>query len=309
MRTLFCGTPEFAAEAFRYLIDKGCTPLAFMTQPDKPSGRNQSIKPSPVKQLAIEHSIPVLQPESLKNPELVEHIRKLEPDLLVVVAFRLIPSSLLAIPRRGAINLHASLLPDYRGASPIQAVLLNDEPVTGVTTFFLNPAIDAGHIIMQNQVSITDQDDAGSLHDKLLNHGKKLLYRTITALEDWTVTGTPQPHGEYHYAPKFSKEESHIDWNQPVRRVFNQIRAFAPYPGAYAFHQSQAIKVLKSEILESHSLGKPGRIIHSSEQDGLVIQTQPGTLRILNLQPAGKKPMSTPDYLRGHPIQSGTCWS
>lgn len=308
MKRIFCGTPEFAAEAFRYLIANGCNPIAFLTQPDKPHGRNQTVKASPVKQLAMEASIPVYQPESLMSADFLVQIRELHPDLLVVVAFRLIPPALLHIFRRGAINLHASLLPEYRGASPIQAVLRNDESFTGVTTFFLNLSIDTGHIIQQEKLAITDEDDAGSLYKKLLNKGQNVLFQSILALEDPAFTGTPQPDGQYYYAPKFSKKDSHINWDQPARQVFNQIRAFSPYPGAYTFYQDQLLKILKTEVKETVSAGEPGEILQASAKDGLIIQTQLGSIKILHLQPSGKKSMATEDYLRGYNLTIGGLW-
>jgi len=309
IKTVFFGTPEFASQSFEYLIEQGIIPEAIVTVPDKPQGRNKKIQPSAVKTLAERYSIPCFQPEKLKNNEFIHSLREINADLFVVVAFKILPQTVLAIPGKGAINLHASYLPEYRGASPIQTVILNDEEYTGVTTFFLNKEIDGGDILCRKKIKILDKYNAGMLYDILLQEGKELLRKTIIDIDHNQIQPIPQPKEFQHYASKFSKEDTRIQWNKDVRTVFNQIRAFSPYPGAFTNYQNQLLKFYASEIIDPENQGNPGKITISKSRKELIVETMKGSLKITEIQASGKKKMKTEEFLKGFSIQDSAFFS
>lgn len=313
LRIVFMGTPEFAAYHLETLHHRGANIVAVITAPDKPAGRGQKLKPSAVKEMAITLGIPVLQPEKLKNPAFLEELKSYRPDLQVVVAFRMLPQAVWALPPKGTFNLHASLLPQYRGAAPINWAIINGEKETGVTTFFLNHDIDTGDIIMQEKVSIGPDDNAGEVHDRLMKAGASLVVETVKAIESNTVNETPQAFFESNSlkpAPKIFKEDGRIDWHNSALAVHNKIRGLSPYPGAWTELSEPgkdpvSLKIYSTTLLKESGSLKAGQI-HCDHKSVLKIGTMDHPLLINELQLAGKKRMKTEDFLRGYKWQDGT---
>jgi methionyl-tRNA formyltransferase len=314
LRILFMGTPEFAVAGLDALIHDGQHVIAVVTSIDKPAGRGRKIKTSPVKDYALSQSIPVLQPEKLKSPVFLAEIQDLKPDLIVVVAFRMLPEQVWKLPPLGTINLHASLLPQYRGAAPINRVLMNGETKTGLTTFFIEKEIDTGKIILQEAVSVDPDEDAGSLHDKMMNTGAALLVRTVRAI----VQGNPplidqaaliREQDELKTAPKIYTEDCRVDWDQETEVVYNHIRGLAPYPAAWTILRNQAgeEKILKIFAAEKEILPvneKPGTLL-TDDENALEIACRNGIIRLTRIQLEGKKKMDTLEFLRGFKDVSG----
>jgi methionyl-tRNA formyltransferase len=236
LRIIFMGTPEFAAHHLKILHERGANIVAAITAPDKPAGRGQKLKPSAVKEMALKLGIPVMQPEKLKNPDFLAELKSYRPDLQIVVAFRMLPEAVWALPPKGSFNLHASLLPQYRGAAPINWAVINGEKETGVTTFFLNHDIDTGNIIMQEKVPIAPNDSAGDVHDRLMEAGANLVVKTVEAIATDTVHEKAQSTENttpLKPAPKIFKEDGRLDWNQSAASIHNKIRGLSPFPGAW----------------------------------------------------------------------------
>ena len=238
MRIIFMGTPEIAVSSLAALINDGQTVVGVVTAPDKPAGRGKKVQSSSVKEFALEKELNILQPENLKSPDFLDQLKKLEPEIIVVVAFRMLPEKVWRIPPKGTINLHASLLPQYRGAAPINRVLMNGEEETGVSTFFIEKDIDTGKIIMQESITIGPDDNAGRLHDRIMEKGTELLVRTVRAIESGDAHGIAQaemlkPEEELKSAPKIHKEDCNINWNQGVQAVYDHVRGHSPHPGAW----------------------------------------------------------------------------
>jgi len=299
------GTPEFAEPSLQKLHQSSHQIVAVVTGPDKPAGRGRKIQAPPVKSLAQALGYPVLQPTRLKESRFLSHIADMMADILVVVAFRILPDPLLSIPPKGAINLHPSLLPKYRGAAPIQHCLLAGESITGVTTISLTPEVDAGDILMQREVPIYPTDDFGSLADRLAHLGADLLLETLDHLENDQIT--PQPQSALSMekpppAPKITPEDLIIHWNQPAHVIVNQIRAFSPKPGAYSFVQGKRLKLFGAVAQESE--GKPGEILGASH-NRLRIGTADGILEVAEVQSEGKRRMPVDEFLRGTPLDPG----
>ena len=297
------GTPDFAVPSLKKLIEKGYDVKLVITQPDRPAGRGKKLTPPPVKVVAEELGIPVYQPERVKdNEELREKLLSINPDLIVVAAYgKILPEWLLNIPEYGTVNVHASLLPKYRGASPIQWALLNGEEETGVTIMKVIPELDAGDIISQRRVKIEREDNAKTLHDKLAEVGAELLVETIPLYVSGKLKPVPQNEEEATYCPQIKKEMGEIDWTRSSREIFNQIRAFTPWPSAYTTFRGKRVKILKAEPVEGS--GKPGEVIEAGRE--LIVATGKGALRVERLRPEGRKEISGEEFARGYRVKPG----
>ncbi len=308
---VFMGTPDFAVESLKVLYENGFKILAVVTAPDKPAGRGRKIRESTVKKYALSKGLKILQPHNLKSESFISELRNLNADLYVVVAFRMLPEVVWNIPRCGTVNLHASLLPQYRGAAPINHAVINGEKKTGVTTFFIEKEIDTGNIIAQKEVEILPDETAGELHDKLMLAGRELILKTVTDIMNKVVKPIPQSelttNTEIKSAPKIFKDDCKIEWNQRTDKIYNFIRGLSPYPTAWTIlENSQKTLILKifraDKIIEKHSL-IPGEIV-SNNKNYLKIATADGFLDVKELQLQGKKPMRVNDLLNGFDILS-----
>jgi methionyl-tRNA formyltransferase len=309
LRIVFMGTPDFAVGSLRALVEGGYNIAGVITMPDKPVGRHGSVlQPSAVKEYALSQGLPVLQPEKLKDEVFLNDLRALNADLQIVVAFRMLPEVVWDMPRLGTFNLHASLLPQYRGAAPINWVIINGEKETGVTTFFLTHEIDTGRIICRERIPITETDDAETIHDALMAIGARLVTETVDLIIAGKAETIPQENlydevVELRPAPKIFKETCRIDWNKTTNEVYNFIRGLSPYPAAWTEivnHEGVTVplKIFQSEKLEEICDLAPGTI-RTDDKNILDIATSDGFLRILSLQLSGKKRMSAKDYLNG----------
>jgi methionyl-tRNA formyltransferase len=302
MRIVFMGTPEFAVASLNALIEAGCEIVGVVTAPDKPAGRGQVVSESAVKQYAVANGLRVLQPEKLKNEEFLNDLYALQADLQVVVAFRMLPEAVWNMPPKGTINLHASLLPQYRGAAPINWVLINGEKESGVTTFFLKHDIDTGNILFTEKITLTGHETAGELHDRLMDKGAGLLVKTVKAVESGRYTENPQEHLtegiEIKHAPKIFKEDCKIDWNQPAEKVYNFIRGLSPYPTAYTTLNDKILKVFKAEYELVETESEPGEFF-SDNRTFLKVSTLDGFVILTDIQMEGKKRMGVAEFLRG----------
>jgi methionyl-tRNA formyltransferase len=305
MNIVFMGTPEFAVPSLEALLARSYTISAVVTAPDAPRGRGRHLGPPPVKECAFRHSLPVLQPVSLKDPSFAAAIRSLAPDLIVVVAFRILPKEIFTIPSLGTFNLHASLLPKYRGAAPINWALINGEKETGVTTFYLQESVDTGNIILQARVNVGEETTAGELHDLLSDVGADVVVQTVRLIELGKAEVRKQDDGAASPAPKLFKETCRIDWHRPAEHIRNFIRGLSPSPAAWTTHKGKGIKLYKSsrrpEVGSLRSdVGKLSVI-----EGRLLVGTQNGTLEILELQQEGKRRMSAEEFLRGYRFDDG----
>ena len=314
LRIVFMGTPEFAQFTLQRLVEEGYNIIGVVTMPDKPMGRHGSVlQSSPVKKYAVEQGIPVLQPEKLKDPLFIEQLRSLKADLQIVVAFRMLPEVVWNMPRLGTFNLHGSLLPQYRGAAPINWAIINGDKETGVTTFFLKHEIDTGDIIYRESIPILPTDNAGTMHDKLMALGADLTVKTLQDILNNSVKPIPQdsiPASELRPAPKIFKETCRIDWNQPTARVNDFIRGLSPYPAAWSIlHSSDGtdvdFKIYAAEPVPDAPIQKPGTIICDGRKS-LQVSTADGALRLQEVQIAGKKRMEVCAFLCGTNLTSCT---
>ncbi len=299
LRLIFAGTPDFAAEALHALIQSPHEIVAVYTQPDRPAGRGQKLTPSPVKQLALQHQLTVLQPVSLKTAEATAQLRALDADVMVVAAYGLIlPPEVLEIPRYGCLNIHASLLPRWRGAAPIQRAILAGDSETGITIMQMDKGLDTGAMLLKLTCPITGKDTAASLHDRLASLGAEAI---ITALDQLpTLTATPQDDREATYAAKLTKQEAVIDWHRPAEELDRQIRAFNPWPVAQTRVNGQTLRIWSAQSLTDKANVPPGTVIGCDKQ-GIDIACGEGVLRLTWLQPAGSKPMDVAAFLNGRP--------
>lgn len=307
------GTPDFAVESLRQLVEGGYNVVGVITMPDKPAGRGHKIQYSPVKQYALEKQLPLLQPERLKDEEFLEALRAWKADLQIVVAFRMLPEVVWNMPRLGTFNLHASLLPQYRGAAPINWAVINGDTETGITTFFLKHEIDTGEVIQQVAVPIADTDNVEVVHDKLMMLGGKLVVETVEAILNDTVKTIPQEEmavvGELRPAPKIFKDTCRINWNQPVKKVYDFIRGLSPYPAAWselitAEGETVVLKVFESEkVYEPHQL-EVGTVLTDGKKY-LKVAVPEGFVSLLSLQLPGKKRLKTDELLRGYRLADG----
>ena len=317
------GTPDFAVEALRQLVEGGYNVVGVITMPDKPAGRGHKIQYSPVKQYALEQNLPLLQPEKLKDEAFVEALREWKADLQIVVAFRMLPEVVWNMPRLGTFNLHASLLPQYRGAAPINWAVINGDTETGITTFFLKHEIDTGEVIQQVRVPIADTDNVEVVHDKLMMLGGKLVLETVDAILNGTVKPIPQEEmvvvGELRPAPKIFKETCRIDWNQSVKKIYDFIRGLSPYPAAWSEliaseKESVVVKIFEVEKIvkknDKRCRNSRGRFckVGSIETDGkkyIKVSVPGGFVSILSLQLPGKKRLKIDELLRGYHLEDG----
>ena len=305
MRVLFMGTPEFAVHVLTSIKEAGHEIIGVYTQPDKPKGRGKSLQYPPVKEKALEYGIPVYQPPKVREPEVIEEIRALQPEVIVVVAFgQILPEAILNIPRLGCINVHASLLPDYRGAAPIQWAVINGEPVSGVTTMQMDEGLDTGDMIMKTEIVLDEKETGGSLHDKLAEAGAKLCVETLKAVEDGTAVRTKQGETGTDYAKQLNKKMGDIDWTKPAVEIERLIRGLNPWPSAYTSWSDKTMKIWEAEVLDKESGQAPGTVAEVDKK-AFAVQTGKGMLKILSLQLPGKKRMDTDAFLRGNQIKIG----
>lgn len=304
LKIIYSGTPEFAVEPLKKLVDNGYDIVAVITAPDKPAGRGMHLRHSAVKEFALKHGLNILQPAKLKDTGFLESVRKLHADLHIVVAFRMMPEELWSMTPMGTFNLHASLLPQYRGAAPINRAIMNGEKETGVTTFFLRHEIDTGDIILSEKVDISENENAGELHDKLMHIGANLVLKTVELIESGKASTHPQqPDTRLKTAPKIFKDDCRIDWNKSAHEIFNQIRGLSPYPGAYTTLISKegketGLKIFKSVKTESDIKTTPGEIT-SNQKNYVRIGCANGNIEITEVQLEGKRKMNIQEFLRG----------
>jgi len=296
------GTPEFAVPSLEILLKEGCSIAAVITAPDKPAGRGMHLHQSAVKKFALDNNLKILQPEKLKDENFLSELKSLQPDLGVVVAFRKLPESVWDLPRLGTFNLHASLLPNYRGAAPINWAIINGEKETGATTFFLTHEIDTGKIILQEKISIGDEETAGELHDRMKIMGASLVLKTVKQIENGNTQTTDQLlNGDFKKAPKIFTEDCGIHFEKTTDEVFNLIRGLSPYPAAFTTMNAKVLKIFRAgKILELHS-ATPGSV-SSDGKTFLRFACSDGWIEIKELQLEGKKKMSVEEFLRGHKL-------
>ena len=297
MKIVFFGTPDFAVPSLQVLFDSEHEVTAVVTVPDKQKGRGQQLSYSPVKQFAIDNGIPVIQPKDLNDDDFIEHLIDLDADLFVVVAFRILPKEVFDIPTYGAFNLHASLLPKYRGAAPIQWALINGDSETGLTTFFLNETVDTGNIILQKRIQIREDDDLGSLHDVMSVMGAELVLKTVTLIDYGNVFVHEQEAELATPAPKITKELCAIDWNKPAEKIYNLARGLSPAPGAFFINNGKLYKLFRTKVVGDLNLA-PGEFRETKHE--IFVGTAQGTLQILELQAEAGKRMTADEFLRGH---------
>ena len=305
-RVIFMGTPDFAVPTLKALISHGHHVLAVVTQPDRPKGRGKKLTAPPVKELALEHGIEVLQPEKASNDLFCAEIKAKEPDLVVVVAFgQILKKKLLDIPRWGVINVHASLLPNLRGAAPIQWTILNDETKTGLTVMQMDEGMDTGPILFQEQSPVVKDETAGQLHDRLAVMAGDLMTKSLERMSGKIVKATPQDHTKATYAPKISKDLSIVDWKEEAAKVSARIRGMDPKPGAYTVWEGQEIKLFASTVIDrNRDEGAPGQVL-ALKEECLVIGTGSGTVGVRELQYPGKNRLPAKDFLRGFSLPVG----
>lgn len=308
LKIVFFGTPEFAVQSLDALVDNGFNIAGAVTMPDKIAGRGHKMYQSDVKRYAESKGLNVMQPEKLKNPEFLEQLRSIGADLFIVIAFRMLPREVWQMPRLGTFNLHASLLPRYRGAAPINRAVMNGDTETGVTTFFLKHEIDTGEIIMQRKIEILPEDNVGDVHDKLMHLGARMVVETVNAILDGNLQTQPQPEGDFIPAPKIFKEDCHIDWSRNAEIIHNHVRGLSPYPAAWTVIEEESGRELECKVYTTKLTDKPctecpyGTL--KKEGDRMYVATADRWIEITSLQPAGKKRMDTGAFLRGyHPAK------
>ncbi len=306
MNIVFMGTPDFAVESLSKIYDAGHEILAVVSQPDRPSGRGMQLKPTPVKEFAISKNIPVYQVEKIrKNVEMIDTIRKLKPDVIVVVAFgQILPKEILEIPKYGCINVHGSLLPKYRGAAPIQWAIINGEEYTGITTMYMDVGMDTGDMILKEEVRIEEDDNFGTLYEKLKNIGGKLIVETLEKIADGLAPRQKQSE-DYTIAPMITKEIGKIDWSKSSTEIRNLIRGLNPMPGAYTFIDGQMVKIWNVDKLDKIVNETPGTVVLSDSKVGLQVATGDGVLAITEIQFPNARRMQILDCLRGKNICKG----
>ncbi len=300
VRVLFMGTPDFAVSSLEALLADGYNVIGVVTQPDRPVGRKQVLTPPPVKEAALRHGLPVLQPEKIRQEDALEQVLATQPDLIVTAAYgQILPKRLLDAPRYGCINVHASLLPKYRGGAPIHKAIVDGEKETGVTIMYMVEALDAGDMLSKVVVPIEERDTVGTMHDKLAAAGAKLLTQTLPKLLAGELVAEPQNHEEATFAPNIKRTDERIDWTRSAEQIYNQVRGLNPWPVAFTSFEGKVWKIWWVEKLSRNgSDGEPGMIV-AREPDGLVVACGEGSVKIAELQPEGKKRMSAHDFLRG----------
>lgn len=328
MRIVFMGTPDFAVESLSAIYNAGHEILGVVTNPDKPKGRGMKMIASPVKEFAVEHNLKVYQPIKIKNnEEFYNEMYNLKPDLFCVVAYgKILPYDILEIPKYGAINVHGSLLPKYRGAAPIQMAVINGDEETGVTTMFMDAGMDTGDIILSEKVKIGDDETTGELWDRLSKIGARLLVKTLEKIEKETnnketienikeLVGARKQGDNFTVAPMLTKEMAEIDWNKTGREIHNLVRGLSPKIGAYTFYNGKKIKIWKTQVIKEDELeeiiknsanSKNGEIIFADKKNGIVVKTSDGAIRILEIQAENSKRMTSKDFLNGNRLEINT---
>ena len=309
LRIVFMGTPDFAVPSLRGLVEYGHNVVAVVTQPDRPKGRGRKVAVSPIKKVAAEYGLEILQPEKIWDPQFCETIRGKHPDLLIVVAFgRILTDELLGTPRWGAINIHASLLPKYRGAAPIHWAILDNESTTGLTAMRMDKGLDTGPILLQEKVDIGPNETAGELHKRLAEHSESFLLKTLKGLEKGGLKERPQDEANATYAVKIDRKMSLVAWDQPAPGVSALIRALDPWPGAITTIEGKELKLFCSRVLDKERKGTvPGRIVKQT-RNALEVETGKGVIEIREFQIPGKKRLVAGDFLRGFPLEEGTAF-
>lgn len=306
MKVIFMGTPDFSVGTLEAIVEAGHEVVLAVTQPDKPKGRGKAVQFSPVKEAAIAHNIPVFQPKKIREPENIEELRKYEADIMVVIAFgQILPKEILEMTPYGCVNVHASLLPKYRGAAPIQWAVIDGEKTSGVTTMQMDEGLDTGDMILKDEIVLDENETGGSLHDKLADMGAKLLVETLTALENKTATFEKQGESPTAYARMLDKKLGQIDWKEDAVKLERLIRGLNPWPAAYTTWDEKTMKIWESEVKEEETGKEPGTIV-AVEKDGFFVQTGKGLLKITALQIPGKKRMDAGAFLRGYHPEVGT---
>lgn len=309
MKVIFMGTPDFSVGTLEALIEAGHEVVLAVTQPDKPKGRGGKMQYPPVKEVALEHDIPVFQPKKIRDSQSIEELRKYEADVMVVIAFgQILPKEILKMTPYGCINVHASLLPKYRGAAPIQWAVINGERVSGVTTMQMDEGLDTGDMIMKTEVVLDEKETGGSLHDKLALEGAKLCVHTLKALGEKTAVWEKQEDSPTEYARMLDKKLGDIDWTKDAASIERLIRGLNPWPSAYTKWNSKIMKIWEADVLEGQTDQMPGTIV-KVEKDGFCVQTGTGLIKVLSLQIPGKKRMDAGAFLRGYPMEEGTVLS
>lgn len=326
VKVIFMGTPDFSVVSLERLESSNDIEImAVVTQPDKPRGRGQKMRPTPVKKKAVDLGIDVLQTKNVNEANFLDKLRELSPDIIIVVAFgQMLSKKLLELPKYACINLHASLLPEYRGAGPIHQVILDGKEFTGVTTMYMAEGWDTGDMIYKEKVEIDRQDTVGILHDKLADIGADLLVKTLIGIEKGAAPREEQNHEKATYASKIDKTTGEIDWSNSSEKIYNQVRGVNPWPGAYTYHQGEMLKIWKCSIKENKDIAKDiddanayinnksvnqfpvGYIVKANSKEGLFIKTSDGIIEIIELQMAGRKRMSAKDFLHGYTIDNGS---
>ncbi|EGT4907096.1 methionyl-tRNA formyltransferase [Clostridioides difficile] len=305
MKIVFMGTPDIAVPCLQKIIDEKYEILGVVTQPDKPKGRGKKLGMSPVKELAIENNIPVYQPVKARDKEFIDKIKSLNPDVIVVVAFgQILPKEILEIPKLGCINVHVSLLPKYRGAAPINWVIINGEEKTGVTTMYMDEGLDTGDMILKTEVNLDENITAGELHDKMMNIGAETLKETLRLIEEGNAPREVQNHEEFSYAPIMNKSLGNIDFSKSAREIHNLVRGVNPWPSAYTTYNDVIMKVWKTKVLDEKSTKDVGTIIDVSK-DGIKVSTIDNVLLIEEIQMPNKKRMLVGEYIKGNTIETG----
>ena len=304
LRTIFMGTPDFALQTLQGLIDAGCKMVGVYTQPDRPKGRGKKLAPPPVKELAQKYDIPVYQPLKLRQPEAVAELEALAPDLIVVVAYgQILPKSVLEIPAHGCINVHASLLPKYRGAAPINKAIIDGETETGITTMYMDVGLDTGDMLVKKTLSIGPEETAGELHDRLASLGRETMEETLRQLCAGSLQREVQDDAQSTYASMMKKEDGRIDWSRSALEIHNHVRGLNPWPGAYTTINGELLKLAETSPQTAEG-DKPGSVI-KADKDGVCVACGSGSLRIQQLQLAGRKRLAAADFLRGCPLEAG----
>lgn len=304
LRTVFMGTPDFALDTLRGLIEAGCNLVGVYTQPDRPKGRGKKLTPPPVKELALEHDIPVFQPQKLRDPAAVEELKALAPDLIVVVAYgQILPQAVLDIPQHGCINVHASLLPKYRGAAPINKVIVDGECETGVTTMLMDVGLDTGDMLIKKTLAIGPDESAGELHDRLAPLGREAMDETLRELCAGNLKPQKQDEAETCYASMMKKEDGCIDWTLSAQQIHNLVRGLDPWPAAYSSLNGETLKLGKTRVVSG--AGEPGTVV-GADDEGVRVACGEDVLCVGELQLPGKRKVAAADFLRGHQLAPGT---
>ncbi|HWR44781.1 methionyl-tRNA formyltransferase [Sporomusa sp.] len=306
LRAVFMGTPDFAVPCLEMLVKEGYHISAVVTQPDRPKGRGQKLAYSPVKEAALAYNLPVLQPDSIRTDEFYNHIAELSPDVIIVVAFgQFLPKKILDMPAYGCINVHASLLPKYRGSAPIHWAIIHGETTTGITTMYMDVGMDTGDMILKAELPILPADTTGSLHDKLKVLGAVVLADTLKQIEAGLAPRHPQNEAEATYAQMLNRDTERIDWHQPAVAIHNLVRGLNPWPVAYCSLQNKSLKIWKTKVHnESQPCTEPGRVVQITKE-GLVVETGKGTIEMLEVQPESKRRMKASDCVCGYCLTIG----